>query len=69
MTDPGNLWDHSGTIDYGAGTDRPFRIYYGSWRPFETGFDKPGMKYSESVVVQSASAIESIGSLGIWLTY
>jgi len=69
VIEPGNLWDSNGTIDHGAGTHRPFRMYYGSWQPFESGFGKPGLKYGQSVVVQSASAIESIGSLGVWLTY
>ena len=57
------------TVDPQAGTDKPFRMHYGAWEPHHIGFDDPGAEYGQSVIIGSASAMESIGSMALWLSY
>lgn len=69
VSDPGNYWGGSGTIDYSVSADRVFKLFLGSWHPFSSGFSKPGLKYGVSHVVETGSTPEGFDSLAFWLTY
>lgn len=69
ITEPGNLWGSSGTIDYGPSANEVFKFFSSSWHPFSSGFDKPGLRYGTSTSIESMVPPSSIGSMSFWLTY
>jgi hypothetical protein len=69
VVEPGNLWGGSTDVDPGPSADPSFRIFYGSWFPYESGFRKRGLRYGYSASIETASVVDEIGSLGLWLTY
>ena len=69
MTDPGNLWGSSGTISYGPSTEDVFKLFTGSWHPFSSGFDKPGLRYGTSTTIETVVPPHNVGALSFWLTY
>ncbi len=67
LTEPGNSWNSSEMIHYGAGIDDHFGLLTGSWHPFKTRYERP--RWGISHIVTSASVMKGVGSLGFWLTY
>lgn len=67
MSGPGNLWASQGTIDFGSSTGANMRLYYGSWMPLEAGFHQG--RFGQSYSIQTASVVDRLDSLGIWLQF
>ncbi len=55
------------TIDYGNGVGDDLRLYYGSWIASEVA--ARGGTFGQSFALHTASAIESVDSLALWLNF
>lgn len=66
LTDPGNLWADETVIDYRSSVGRNIRLYYGSWLPEGAGFERG--RFGQTFNLHTASLVEGLDSLGIWLS-
>lgn len=69
VVEPGNLWNQVTTVDRRVEPEPSFRMYYYAWRPYRSGFSQPGLRYGHSEIVESASVVDDIGSLALWMSY
>lgn len=68
LVQPGNFWSSDQWADPTPSIGPVSKFYSGSWHPFSAGF-KGRLRYGLSITVQSASAVEEVGSVGLWITY